>query len=156
PMARRLRCPCGQELQLPDTAAKRFQCPLCKRALSVPGQAAAPAAEQPASASRPKSVTPAPAKRPAAAPAAPAKRPRARAPGGRWKWVAFLVAAVLLGGGAAAWLHFKRKPDDKPSEPVVKNTSPDDKGADGKRPDDRKTDDGKRDAPTDPAQPFTL
>jgi hypothetical protein len=66
--------------------------------------------------------------------------------------VTAVAVAVLLGGGVAAWLHFKRKPDDKPPEPVVaRDTKPD-----GKKPDGRKSDDDKRDTPTDAAPPFTL
>jgi hypothetical protein len=171
-MARRLRCPCGKELQLPDApAGKRFQCPACKRALSAPGTTPAAAAEQSvstsrptaagqsASGSRPKTVAAAPARRPAAAAPAAARRPEAPPRHSRWPWVVAIAAGLLAGGGSAAWMYLKRKPAE--TEPVVQN-NPGDKKTDDARKDHRKKEDPSTVKPDEtpdtrvPTQPFTI
>lgn len=76
-MTIRLRCPCGQQMQVPDDAAgKVCRCPGCRETLKVPSKVAtaAPLTRPPNPAARPSKPTTRPST-PASRPSPPASRP---------------------------------------------------------------------------------
>jgi hypothetical protein len=157
-MARRLRCPCGNNIDIGQAApGSRFQCPACKKTLSLPGSASPSKTNVPAVAGASKAVAPSTAA-PKAVTSSGSSRPKMSLPPAngrrsrpvarnRWPLIAAIAGVLLLtGGGTAAWLIL-RKPADTVAE--VKDSP--------KKQELRKddTNDKKLDVP-EPPKPFTL
>jgi hypothetical protein len=154
-MARRLRCPCGNIVTLPEAFTEpRVECPQCDRKLTIPG-ASSPAKTLQAGAAKtmkavaagtikkPAAMTEAPAKKSSTSPSKPVKKLAKPAPRSKWPMIAAIAGLVLLvGGGTAGWLIFRHKPADK-----VADAAPPPVG---------KPDDGKKLATSDQKAPFTL